>query len=340
MRDVRALDNVSFTGASRFQDAWGWAAARVCCCYVSRTAPHSTAQPRAHRLPACRASCPAAQSGSRATAAARRRLTACGTQLVRALLAPAGLLPYCHSTGGGAQLSSGQPPRNHLRPWHLTHNSHALPSPPPTHSTLQPTRWASSTATTSRRAACSPSSSSSPPRRTPARCACSTVRSCQQASLGQRERERERESRGPSRSCQPALCVRWCIRSGGHTASADQAGFCSCHPHALPRAGSPAERLVKPIADYIEAKGGRIHTRWGCRCARGGRGASRGCAWHGCDGLVAWRASEHPPTLPRRCHQPLTPLQRGAVRDRARRAAHQGDRPAHVQGRPGAGHHR
>jgi hypothetical protein len=31
--------------------------------------------------------------------------------------------------------------------------------------------------------------------------------------------------------------------------------------------GSPAERLLKPITDYIEAKGGRIHTRMGCRCA-------------------------------------------------------------------------
>lgn len=29
--------------------------------------------------------------------------------------------------------------------------------------------------------------------------------------------------------------------------------------------GSPAERLLAPIAEYIEAKGGRIHTRWGCR---------------------------------------------------------------------------
>lgn len=29
--------------------------------------------------------------------------------------------------------------------------------------------------------------------------------------------------------------------------------------------GSPAERLLKPITDYIEAKGGKIHTRWGCR---------------------------------------------------------------------------
>ncbi|PSC76062.1 zeta-carotene desaturase [Micractinium conductrix] len=29
--------------------------------------------------------------------------------------------------------------------------------------------------------------------------------------------------------------------------------------------GSPAERLLKPIVQYIEAKGGRIHTRWGCR---------------------------------------------------------------------------
>lgn len=29
--------------------------------------------------------------------------------------------------------------------------------------------------------------------------------------------------------------------------------------------GSPADRLLKPITDYIEAKGGRIHTRWGCR---------------------------------------------------------------------------
>ncbi|EFJ44652.1 hypothetical protein VOLCADRAFT_95071 [Volvox carteri f. nagariensis] len=29
--------------------------------------------------------------------------------------------------------------------------------------------------------------------------------------------------------------------------------------------GSPAERLLKPIADYITAKGGRIHTRAGCK---------------------------------------------------------------------------
>ncbi|KAI7838111.1 hypothetical protein COHA_008119 [Chlorella ohadii] len=29
--------------------------------------------------------------------------------------------------------------------------------------------------------------------------------------------------------------------------------------------GSPAERLLAPIASYIQAKGGRIHTRWGCR---------------------------------------------------------------------------
>jgi hypothetical protein len=30
--------------------------------------------------------------------------------------------------------------------------------------------------------------------------------------------------------------------------------------------GSPAERLLKPITDYVEAKGGRLHIRWGCRC--------------------------------------------------------------------------
>jgi zeta-carotene desaturase len=29
--------------------------------------------------------------------------------------------------------------------------------------------------------------------------------------------------------------------------------------------GSPAERLIAPIVSYIEAKGGRVHTRWGCR---------------------------------------------------------------------------
>lgn len=29
--------------------------------------------------------------------------------------------------------------------------------------------------------------------------------------------------------------------------------------------GSPAERLLKPITDYVEAKGGRIHTRSGCK---------------------------------------------------------------------------
>lgn len=29
--------------------------------------------------------------------------------------------------------------------------------------------------------------------------------------------------------------------------------------------GSPADRLLRPITDYITAKGGRLHTRWGCR---------------------------------------------------------------------------
>lgn len=29
--------------------------------------------------------------------------------------------------------------------------------------------------------------------------------------------------------------------------------------------GSPAERLLAPIIGYIESKGGRIHTKWGCR---------------------------------------------------------------------------
>ncbi len=29
--------------------------------------------------------------------------------------------------------------------------------------------------------------------------------------------------------------------------------------------GSPKERLLKPITDYVEARGGRLHIRWGCR---------------------------------------------------------------------------
>ena len=29
--------------------------------------------------------------------------------------------------------------------------------------------------------------------------------------------------------------------------------------------GSPEERLLKPIADYITSKGGRLHTRLGCK---------------------------------------------------------------------------
>lgn len=29
--------------------------------------------------------------------------------------------------------------------------------------------------------------------------------------------------------------------------------------------GSPAERLLKPITDYVQAKGGRIHLRQGCK---------------------------------------------------------------------------
>jgi hypothetical protein len=31
--------------------------------------------------------------------------------------------------------------------------------------------------------------------------------------------------------------------------------------------GSPAERLLKPITDYVEGKGGRIHLRQACKCA-------------------------------------------------------------------------
>ena len=31
--------------------------------------------------------------------------------------------------------------------------------------------------------------------------------------------------------------------------------------------GSPADRLLKPITDYIESKGGKIHVRKGCRSA-------------------------------------------------------------------------
>lgn len=30
--------------------------------------------------------------------------------------------------------------------------------------------------------------------------------------------------------------------------------------------GSPAERLLKPITEYVKAKGGRIHLRQGCKC--------------------------------------------------------------------------
>lgn len=29
--------------------------------------------------------------------------------------------------------------------------------------------------------------------------------------------------------------------------------------------GSPKERLLKPITDYVEARGGKLHIRWGCR---------------------------------------------------------------------------
>ena len=29
--------------------------------------------------------------------------------------------------------------------------------------------------------------------------------------------------------------------------------------------GSPAERLLQPIAEYVQSKGGRVHTQWGCR---------------------------------------------------------------------------
>ena len=38
--------------------------------------------------------------------------------------------------------------------------------------------------------------------------------------------------------------------------------------------GSPKERLLQPIMDYIEARGGRFHIRWGCRYNR-----HRPCTW-------------------------------------------------------------
>ena len=42
--------------------------------------------------------------------------------------------------------------------------------------------------------------------------------------------------------------------------------------------GSPAERLLKPIADYVEARGGRIHVRQGCREVMFADGAGEGGA--------------------------------------------------------------
>jgi hypothetical protein len=36
-------------------------------------------------------------------------------------------------------------------------------------------------------------------------------------------------------------------------------------PHSPPPVSPPPERLLKPITDYIEAKGGRIHLRSGCK---------------------------------------------------------------------------
>ena len=66
-------------------------------------------------------------------------------------------------------------------------------------------------------------------------------------------------------------------------------------------AGSPAERLLKPIADYIVAQGGRIHTRWGCRCeggasrrsaVRAAAGGTAGERSRGCAALLAeWCAA-------------------------------------------------
>jgi hypothetical protein len=59
--------------------------------------------------------------------------------------------------------------------------------------------------------------------------------------------------------------------------------------------GSPAERLLKPIADYITAKGGRIHTRWGCRCARLCAALLAGCCGAHAGSCLLTHACQHPP---------------------------------------------
>lgn len=60
--------------------------------------------------------------------------------------------------------------------------------------------------------------------------------------------------------------------------------------------GSPAERLLKPIADYITAKGGRIHTRWGCRCACLCAAQLAGCCGPHA-GSCLTHACQHPPRI-------------------------------------------
>jgi hypothetical protein len=70
--------------------------------------------------------------------------------------------------------------------------------------------------------------------------------------------------------------------------------------------GSPAERLLKPISDYIEAKGGRIHTRWGCRYGwwrlPGAAGEFASSWWAGCGRQAALHLRWWPPIA--RCPNP------------------------------------
>lgn len=63
--------------------------------------------------------------------------------------------------------------------------------------------------------------------------------------------------------------------------------------------GSPAERLLAPITDYIQSKGGRIHVRTGCKWVR--------CCWPGlecslCDvGMRMSRTEEGSPHMRTGC---------------------------------------
>ena len=106
--------------------------------------------------------------------------------------------------------------------------------------------------------------SSSPPRPTPRRCACSTVSGARACAAAVTPAAAATCAAGASLCLLPELLAFLPCRAAALAHPPCCLRACSLLTPST-HAGSPAERLLAPIASYIQAKGGRIHTRWGCR---------------------------------------------------------------------------